>query len=81
MVEPVVTAEEVLEMLRRLAPRERVRVIARALPGIEEELPEGPRPMESLRGLWKDLYVDVTEEDIADARREEWGNFPREDIW
>jgi hypothetical protein len=28
--------------------------------------------------LWADLGVDITEEDIAEARREMWGNFPRE---
>ena len=36
------------------------------------------RPRRSLRGLWKDLNVDITKEDIAEARREMWGNFPRE---
>ena len=80
MAEPVVTTEDVLELLRRLPARERLRVIARALPEIEGELDTEPRPLMSLHGLWKDLYVDITEEDIAEARREAWGNFPREDI-
>jgi len=35
---------------------------------------------ESLHGLWADLDIDITEEDIAEMRREMWGNFPREDI-
>jgi hypothetical protein len=39
-----------------------------------------PRPLKSSAGLWKDLGLDITEEDIAEARREMWGNFPREDI-
>jgi hypothetical protein len=38
------------------------------------------RPLRSLRGLWKDLNGDITEEDLAEARREMWANFPREDI-
>jgi hypothetical protein len=38
--------------------------------------PEEPRP--SLRGLWEGLDCNVTDEDIAEARREMWGNFPRE---
>ena len=29
-------------------------------------------------GLWADLNFHVTEEDIAEARREMWGNFPRD---
>ncbi|HUE20549.1 MAG TPA: DUF2281 domain-containing protein [Bryobacteraceae bacterium] len=37
-------------------------------------------PREPLRGLWKDLAVSVTEEDISEARREMWGDFPRESI-
>jgi hypothetical protein len=32
----------------------------------------------NLRGLWKDLNIEITEEDIAQARREMWGNFPRD---
>jgi hypothetical protein len=31
-----------------------------------------------LRGLWKDLGISVSEEDIAEARREMWGGFLRE---
>ena len=38
------------------------------------------QPLRSIRGLWADLDIDITEEDIAEARREMWGNFPREDI-
>lgn len=34
----------------------------------------------SLLGLWSDLGVDITDEDIREARREMWENFPREDI-
>jgi hypothetical protein len=32
----------------------------------------------SLEGLWADLDVHITAEDINEARREMWGNFPRE---
>ncbi len=34
----------------------------------------------SLKGLWADLGIQIGEEDIADARRELWANFPRDDI-
>ncbi|GBC78113.1 hypothetical protein HRbin08_01599 [bacterium HR08] len=33
---------------------------------------------QSLRGLWADLQVDITEDDLARARREMWGGLPRE---
>ena len=36
------------------------------------------RPLKSVRGLWKDLGISISEEDIAEARKEMWGNFPRE---
>jgi len=29
-------------------------------------------------GLWKDLNIEITEEDIARARSEMWGKFPRD---
>ena len=40
-----------------------------------------PKPLRrSLNGLWSGLGISITEEDIAEARREMWGNFPRGDI-
>ena len=36
------------------------------------------KPLKSVKGLCADLKVDITEEDIAQARKEMWGNFPRE---
>jgi hypothetical protein len=37
-------------------------------------------PFRSPEGILADLNFTLTEEDIAEARREEWDNFPREDI-
>jgi Protein of unknown function (DUF2281) len=36
------------------------------------------KPCRSLKGLWADQDIHITEEDIAEARREIWSNFPRE---
>ena len=33
----------------------------------------------ALKGLWKDLNIQITEKDIIEIRREMWGNFPKED--
>jgi len=38
------------------------------------------KPRQSLQGLWSNLEIDLTEEDIATARQEMWGNFPRGDL-
>jgi hypothetical protein len=37
-----------------------------------------PFPRHNPIGLLADLNVDVTAEDIAEARREMWDNFPRD---
>ena len=39
------------------------------------------RRRKSLYGLWKDLNISISEEDIAKARKEMWGNFPREQFF
>lgn len=75
-----VTVEMVLANLRRLPPRERLRVIVEALPELERELQEPREPLQSLRGLWKDLDFDVSAADIDEVRREGWADFPRQDL-
>jgi len=75
-----ITADTVLEELRQLPPRERLRVIAQALPEVERELQESAPHLASLRGLWKDLDFDITAEEIDGVRREDWADFPRDDI-
>lgn len=74
-----VTLEEVLASVRKLSPVDKARLIERIVPDIERQLKGTPSaPRRSLRGLWRGL--DITEEDIAEARRDMWGAFPREDI-
>jgi hypothetical protein len=78
-MERVVTLEEALDLVKQLSPVDKARLIERIVPDIERELKTArPTPRKSLRGLWRGL--DITEEEIAEARREMWGNFPREDI-
>ena len=40
----------------------------------------GRRSRRSLLGLGADLGIRITEDDITEARKEMWGNFPREDF-
>ncbi len=59
---------------------------------LEVDLPEGlpvgdvkvtielPTLRRSLLGLWADLGPAPSAEDIDEARREAWANFPRDDI-
>jgi hypothetical protein len=71
--------EAVLDALRRLSPRERLWVIARALPDAERDLPY-LAPRKSALGLLADLGPAPSAEDIDEVRREMWANFPRDDI-
>lgn len=41
---------------------------------------QGSAPRKSLRGLWSGLNVNLSEADLAAARRELWGSFPRSDV-
>jgi hypothetical protein len=74
-----VTLDEIVQLTRQLSLLDKVRLIEQLAPQIEQELKVvQPAELSPLRGLWKG--VDISEEEIAEARREMWGNFPREDI-
>lgn len=80
-MEKTVTLGEVLELVEQLSLVDKVRLIERVAPQIERELPAPTsRPRKSLRGLWADLGSAPSAEEIEAIRREEWANFPREDI-
>ncbi|MCI2429033.1 DUF2281 domain-containing protein [Candidatus Acetothermia bacterium] len=68
--------ESVLERIRALPPEKQKEV----LDFVEflHKKSHTSQPRRSLKGLWADLKVDITEEDITEARREMWGSFPRE---
>jgi hypothetical protein len=68
--------EQVLEKLREL-PFEKQKEVLDFVDFLKEK--NGTKkPLRSLRGLWADLNINITEEDIAEARREMWGEFPRD---
>ena len=67
--------QQVIEKLRELPPEKQKEVLDFASSLTKEE---SPRKLRSLEGLLEDLNLDITEEDIAQARKEMWGNFPRD---
>ncbi|MEG4284731.1 hypothetical protein QUB68_16505 [Microcoleus sp. A006_D1] len=73
-----VTLEEVLNFVKQLKLVDKVRLIERVAPQIERELAQIPVHRKSLRGLWRG--VDISESDIAEVRRQMWGDFPMKDI-
>lgn len=73
-METGVTVEEILNLTERLSLVDKVRLVERLAPRIARELKAAqPIPRKSLRGLWKGL--DITDEDIAEIRREMCGGF------
>jgi len=68
--------ESVLEKIRALPPEKQQEVLEFVEFLYQRSVTK--QPSRSLKGLWADLNVDITEEDIAEARRELWGGFPRE---
>ena len=66
-------------LAKQLSAVDKIRLIERRAPQIEYELKScNPAERKPLRGLWRG--VGVSEEDIAQARRETWTEFSREDI-
>lgn len=73
----VVTLDEVMQLATQLTAIDKVRLFERLAPELERAVLTA-QPRESLRGLWQG--VNITDEDLAEVRREMWGNFPREDF-
>lgn len=60
---------------------EKVKLIEQLASVLEQEMSGAkPRPRRSLYGVCVDLGEAPSSEDIAQAREEAWGKFPREDI-
>src|SRR5947209_2653167 len=84
--------EHVRGLTKSLAPHEQLRLVGEIVGDLSEAAvrsengltaaPEGsPRPpYRSLWGTLKHLGPAPSAEDIDEVRREEWKNFPREDI-
>jgi len=66
--------EAVIAKLREL-PLEKQQAV---LDFVTDLNPAPKSPRKSLHGLWAGQGISISEEDIAEARKEMWGNFPRE---
>ncbi|MCC5623489.1 DUF2281 domain-containing protein [Nostoc sp. CHAB 5715] len=68
--------QAVLEKLRHLPIDKQQELLNFAEFLYQKNIPKSP--LRNVRGLCTDLAVDITEEDITQARQEMWGNFPRD---
>lgn len=71
--------QAVLEKLRILPPDKQQEVLDFA-EFLQQKQTGTQRPRRDWIGTAVDLSVELTEEDIAQARHEMWGSFPREDV-
>lgn len=71
---------ELLHQVKQLPPREQLLFAEQILAGLVHQMPpqQPPKPLKPLLGLWQGFTV--TEDDIAEARREMWGNFGERDF-
>jgi hypothetical protein len=68
--------EAILEKVRALPPERKTEVLEYV-----SSLETAKRPpFRSPEGILADLNFTLTEEDLAEARREMWANFPHDDI-
>jgi len=74
--------DHVRDLATKLAPQEKLHLIE----DLVRQLRQGPapppakKPYRSLRGALADLGPAPSAEEIDEARREAWANFPREDF-
>ncbi|MDX2039767.1 MAG: hypothetical protein SF097_00895 [Acidobacteriota bacterium] len=72
-----ITIDQILNLAQTLKPAEKEQLIVLLRTGASQSKSE---PRRSLRGLLADLGPAPSAEEIDEAKREMWGNFPREDF-
>lgn len=78
MSEYTTDLEQVLSLALKLSPLDKAHLVERVAATLRSDLKAHKQPKRSLYGIFADVHV--SDEDIDEARREMWGNFPREDI-
>jgi hypothetical protein len=75
------TLQEVLNLAKQLSPVDKIRLVQKIAPEIEQELIANQRtPSQSLWGFCAHLGTAPSAAEIDAVRQDEWANFPREDI-
>ncbi len=70
--------QSILEAVRKL-PAEKQQEILSYATRLRDEAAK-KKPFRSVKGLWADLHISLSAEDIEENQREMWKDFPREDI-
>jgi hypothetical protein len=78
-MKPIVNIQRsVIEILAVLPPDKQQELLHFAESLQAQNIAKEPR--KSLKGIWSDLEMNLTEEDLAEAKREMWGNFPKLEV-
>jgi hypothetical protein len=73
----MITLEQsILEAVRSLPPEKQKELLEHANRLREDVAPR--KPFKSVKGLWADLSITLTDKEIEESRREMWKNFPHE---
>ena len=70
--------QAILEAVRALPADKQQELLDHATRLRDEALAK--QPIKSIKGLWADLGISLSAEEIDENRRAMWKNFPREDI-
>ena len=70
--------QAILEAVRALPPDKQYEVLDHATRLRDQS--SNKKPLRSLKGLWADLGVCSSADDIDAAQHEMWKNFPRNDL-
>jgi hypothetical protein len=70
--------QSILEAVRTL-PAEKQQEILSYATRLRDEAAK-KKPFKSVKGLWADLNISLSADDIEENQREMWKDFPREDI-
>jgi hypothetical protein len=70
--------QAILEAIRALPADKQQEVLSHATRLRDEAIPK--KPFQSIKGLWADLGISLSAEEMEESQREMWKGFPREDI-
>lgn len=68
--------QSIIEAVRSLPPEKQKDLLEHANRLRADAAPR--KPFKSIKGLWADLNITLTAEEIEENQREMWKNFPRE---
>ncbi len=71
--------QAILDAIREL-PADKQQEVLDHVKHLRDESVQPRQPRRNGRGLWADLNIDLSAEQIDDARREMWKNFSRDDF-